>query len=364
MPAAGAGHGISAGGAGGADPLRAHPVRRHHGRKAARRNRQTMPNRILLCRRLHPAGQALLDARSDLDIVTLHDPPVEQFHQHLSSADAVLCWLEKVDQAALAVAPRLKVVSRYGVGFDTVDISACTARDIPVMVTNGANDLSVAEHAMMLMLAVARRGLDHHRHVAAGGWWDGPDPRMVDLAGRRVLVVGYGRIGSRVASYCRAFRMEVMVMDPGFHPARIAADGFTPVRDLHEGLRQADVVTLHCPLSPATRHLMDEAAFAALKPGAILVNTARGPIVSQAALVAALRGGRLQGAGLDVLEVEPSDASNPLFALPNVVVSPHNAASTEEGLARMARQAAQNILDVLDGRRDPAFMVNAEIARA
>jgi D-3-phosphoglycerate dehydrogenase len=321
-----------------------------------------MPHRILLCRSLHPAGMAVLQSRSGLDIVALHDPPVEQFHQHLSSADAVLCWLEQVDRAALDAAPRLKVVSRYGVGFDTVDIPACTKRDIPVMVVNGTNDLSVAEHAMMLMLTVARRAVEHDRHVKQGGWWSSPDPGMVDLAGRSVLVVGYGRIGSRVANYCRAFHMKVMVMDPGFHPARIAADGFIPVRDLHAGLAQADVVTLHCPLSPATHHLMDEAAFAALKPGAILVNTARGPIVSQPALVSALHSGRLHGAGLDVLEGEPSDASNPLFALPNLVVSPHNAASTEEGLARMARQAAQNILDVLDGKRDPAFMVNTELA--
>jgi len=322
-----------------------------------------MPHRILLCRTLHPAGQALLDARDDLDIVALHDPPVEEFHQNLSSADAVLAWLETVDQAALAVAPRLKVVSRYGVGYDTVDIAACTARDIPVMVVNGTNDLSVAEHAMMLMLAVARRAVDGDALIKRGGWWAAGGPGMVDLAGRNVLVVGYGRIGSRVAGYCRAFHMRVSVMDPGFHPARIAADGFTPVRDFHAGLAAADVVTFHCPLSPETRHMMDAAAFAALKPGAILVNTARGPLVSQAALVEALRAGRLQGAGLDVLEIEPSDATNPLFAFPNVVTSPHNAASTEEGLARMARQAAQNILDVLDGKRDAAFMVNREIAR-
>ena len=321
-----------------------------------------MPHRILLGRTLHPAGMAVLQARAaELDILALHDPPVEEFHQHLSSADALLLWLNRVDQAALDAAPRLKVVSRLGVGFDTVDIPACSARRIPVMVVNGTNDLSVAEHAMMLMLAVARRALEHDRTVKGGGWWSSPDPGMVDLAGRSVLVLGYGRIGSRVANYCRAFQMKVMVMDPGFHPARIAADGFTPVRDLHAGLAQADVVTVHCPLSPVTHHLMDEAAFAALKPGAILVNTARGPIVSQAALAGALQAGRLLGAGLDVLEVEPSDAANPLYSFPNVIVSPHNAASTEEGLARMARQAAQNILDALDGRPDPAMMVNPEI---
>lgn len=322
-----------------------------------------MPHRILLGRPLHPAGMAVLRERGEaLDIVTLNDAPVEEFHQNLSSADAVLLWLEKLDQAALDVAKRLKVVARLGVGYDTVDIPGCSARGIPVMVVNGTNDLSVAEHAMMLMLGLARRVVDCDRHVKQGGWWDRPDAGIVELAGRSVLVLGYGRIGARVAAYCRAFHMRVMVMDPAFHPARIAADGYLPVRDLHQGLAQADVVTVHTPLTPATRHLMDDAAFAALKPGAILVNTARGPVVSQEALVRALQAGRLFGAGLDVLEVEPSDATNPLFALPNVIVSPHNAGSPEEGMARMARQAARNILDALDGRPDPAMMVNPEIA--
>lgn len=324
-----------------------------------------MPHRILLGRPLHPAGMAVLRERGDaLDIVTLDDAPVEEFHQNLSSADAVLLWLERMDQAALAVAQRLKVVARLGVGYDTVDIPGCSARGIPVMVVNGTNDLSVAEHAMMLMLGLARRVVDCDRHVKQGGWWDRPDAGIVELAGRSVLVLGYGRIGARVAAYCRAFHMRVMVMDPAFHPARIAADGYLPVRDLHAGLAQADVVTVHTPLTPATRHLMDDAAFAALKPGGILVNTARGPVVSQDALVRALQAGRLFGAGLDVLEVEPSDATNPLFALPNVIVSPHNAGSPEEGMARMARQAARNILDALDGRPDPAMMVNPEILQA
>ncbi len=321
-----------------------------------------MAHRVLLCRQIHPAGMAVLNARPDLDVVVLNDPDEAQLHQHLSTAHAVLPWLERIDAAALAVAPHLKVVSRHGVGYDTVDIPACTARGIPVMVVNGTNDLSVAEHAMMLMLAVARRALDAHQHLKAGGWWFPEGPGMLDLAGRSVLVVGFGRIGSRVANYCRAFHMRVMVQDPAFHPARIAADGFTPVRDFQAALAEADVVTLHCPLSPATQYMMDAAAFAALKPGAILINTARGPLVHQGALVAALQSGKLHGAGLDVLEVEPSDASNPLYALPNVIVSPHNAASTEQGLARMARQAAQNILDALDGKPDPALMVNPQLA--
>jgi D-3-phosphoglycerate dehydrogenase len=319
--------------------------------------------RVVLGRKLPEAGMSLFAARPDVEVVQLADPNVAEWHAAIANAHATLCWLERMDRPALAAAPHLRVVSRIGVGYDTVDIAACTERNIPVMVANGSNDLSVAEHAMMLLLAVARRAVDIDQHVKAGGWWPPGGLRMVDLAGRRALVVGYGRIGTRVAQYLKAFKLDVAVMDPGFSPQRIAADGFRPARDFHAALSEADVVTLHCPLSPATHHLMDETAFAALKPGAILVNTARGPVVKQSALVTALESGRLMGAGLDVLEVEPATPGNPLLSLPNVVISPHSAASTEEGLNRMASFAAQNILDALDGRPDPSMMVNPEILR-
>lgn len=322
-----------------------------------------MTHRVLLCRDLHPAGRALLEARPDIALDTRHDPPPAEFHAALREADAVLCWLERVDQAALDAAPRLRAVSRYGVGFDTVDVAACTARGVAVLVANGSNDLSVAEHAMMLILALAKRAGQFDARVKGGGWWPeelgkGGPLAMADLHGRTALVVGYGRIGTRVARYCQAFGMRVMVLDPAFTPARLAADGMVPARSLHDALAEADVVTLHCPLRPDTRHLIGAAALAAMKPGAILVNTARGPVVDEAALVPALRSGKLMGFGADVLEQEPARPGHPLFALPNVILSPHLAASTEEGLARMARIAAQNILDALDGRPDPTMMVN------
>ncbi len=320
------------------------------------------PFQVLLCRALHPAGMALLDARPDIACTILHDPPVAQFHAALATADATLCWLERVDQAALDAAPKLRCVSRYGVGFDTVDVPACTARQVAVMVANGSNDLSVAEHALMLILAIARRAAQHDRHIKGGGWWPPGGPGMVDIAGKNLLVIGYGRIGSRLARFGAALGMKVSVLDPPWRPSRLAAEGFVPARDLHAALATADVVSLHCPLRPDTHHLMNAAAFAALKPGAILVNTARGPVVDEVALLAALNAGRLHGFGADVLETEPPQAHNPLFAHPNVLLSPHNAASTEEGLARMARMAAQNIIDCLDGRPDPAMMVNPELA--
>jgi D-3-phosphoglycerate dehydrogenase len=319
--------------------------------------------KVVLGRKLPEAGMAVFAARPDVELVVLDNPGVADWHAAIRDADGTLCWLERMDPAAVAAAPRLRVVSRIGVGYDTVDVPACTARGIAVMVANGSNDLSVAEHALMLLLAVARRAVDIDQHVKHGGWWPEGGLRMVDLAGRRALVVGYGRIGTRVARYLKAFHMDVAVLDPFYSPHRIVADGFRAARDLHAALAEADVVTLHCPLSPATHHLMDQAAFAAMKPGGILVNTARGPVVSQAALAEALRSGHLMGAGLDVLEVEPAAAGNPLLSLPNVVISPHSAASTAEGMDRMARISAQNILDVLDGRADPSMMVNPEILR-
>jgi D-3-phosphoglycerate dehydrogenase len=319
--------------------------------------------KVVLGRKLPEAGMAVFAARPDVDLVVLDNPDVAAWHAAIRDADGTLCWLERMDRAAVAAAPRLRVVSRIGVGYDTVEVPACTERGIAVMVANGSNDLSVAEHALMLLLAVARRAVDIDQHVKGGGWWPPGGLGMVDLAGRRALVVGYGRIGTRVARYLKAFHMDVAVLDPFYSPHRIVADGFRAARDLHAALAEADVVSLHCPLSPATHHLMDQAAFAAMKPGGILVNTARGPVVSQAALVEALRSGHLMGAGLDVLEVEPAAPGNPLLSLPNVVISPHSAASTAEGMDRMARISAQNILDVLDGRADPSMMVNPEILR-
>ncbi|MDW8356279.1 MAG: NAD(P)-dependent oxidoreductase, partial [Bryobacterales bacterium] len=172
-------------------------------------------------------------------------------------------------------------VARYGVGFDTVDVAACTERGLPVTVVNGANDLGVAEHTMALMLAVARRLTQYDAMVRRGEWRSTDGPAIGELAGRTVLVIGYPT-------------------------PRIAADGHLPAPDWRAALAEADVVTLHCPLNEATRHLIDADAFARMKPGVWLINTARGPVVDEPALVAALRSGKVAAAGLDVLSVEPA----------------------------------------------------------
>jgi D-3-phosphoglycerate dehydrogenase len=309
---------------------------------------------------------ALLEARDDIELKVLtkefRGPPLQkELAENIADADGIMVGLEKVGPDLLALAPRLRVISRFGVGFDTLDIPACTRKGVLVGVVNGANDLSVAEHAMMLMLAVARRTVEYDASVRAGTWMIQHGRRMHELSERSVLVVGYGRIGTRVARLCTAFGMKVMVHDPFFPTPRIAADGHTPAPGLIEALGQADVVTLHCPLDGTTRGMVDAAFLKRMKPTAWLINTARGGLVDEAALAAALADGTIEAAGLDVLVTEPPAPDHALFKLPNVVLSPHNAAAPLECYAKMSRRAALNLIEFLDGRLDPGYCVNPEV---
>lgn len=315
---------------------------------------------IVLCRPLHASGMALLEARHDVTLRQLARPSAAELAAAVPGASAVVVGLEKVDDALLDRAPGLKIVSRFGVGYDTVDIAACTRRGVVVGVTNGGNDLAVAEHTMMLLLAVARRTIEMDASVRAGSWMIREGRPMGELAGRTVLVVGYGRIGTRVARFCSAFGMRVMVCDPAFPVPRIAADGYVPVTDIAEALPQVDVLTLHCPLSETTYHLINREMLGLMKPTAWLINAARGPLVDEAALVDALRDGRLEAAGLDVQVREPPDPANPLLTLRNVVLSPHNAAAPIECYEKMSIRAAKNMLEAFDGVLDPGFVVNPE----
>ena len=323
---------------------------------------------VVLCRALHPTAMAMLEARRDVSLRVLtqdfRGPPLEkELAASILDADGVMVGLERVTTELLEAAPRLRVVSRFGVGFDTLDIPACTRRGVVVGVVNGANDLSVAEHTIMLMLAVARRTLEMDASVRAGTWMVQSGRRMHELAERTVLVIGYGRIGTRVARLCDAFGMKVMVHDPAFPTPRIAADGYIPAPDLMEAVPEADVVTLHCPLTETTRHMVGRAFLSQMRPTAWLINTARGGVMDEMAVADALASGTIEAAGLDVLVREPPDPAHPLFKLPNVVLAPHNAAAPLECYAKMSRRAVQNLLDTFDGTIDPGYTVNPEVLK-
>jgi D-3-phosphoglycerate dehydrogenase len=323
-------------------------------------------HKLVFCRALHPTAMAMLEARRDVELTLLttefRGPPLQrELAEHIGDADGIMVGLERVDAELLALAPKLRVISRFGVGFDTLDIAGCTKKGVLVGVVNGANDLSVAEHAMMLMLTVARRTLEMDASVRAGTWMVQSGRRMHELSERSVLVVGYGRIGTRVAKLCSAFGMKVMVHDPAFPTPRIAADGHIPAPDLMAAVAEADVVTLHLPLYEQTRGMVNAEFLARMQPTSWLINTARGGLVDEAALADALSRGVIEAAGVDVLVREPPSADNALFALPNVVLSPHNAAAPLECFAKMSRRAVANLLDFIDGKIDPGYTVNPEV---
>lgn len=319
-----------------------------------------MPH-ILMLRPLHPDAVALFKARPDITFEVLEPVDPKLLEERIAAADAISVRTTAIPASLIARGNRLRTVARHGVGYDAVDVAALTARKIPLTITSGANAVSVAEHALALMLAVAKRITDLDATLKGGTWGQLAGRPMVELSGRSVLVIGHGRIGSRVAKLCAAFGMRVLVSDPHVAQGAITAAGHTPVADLDAALAQADVVSIHVPKTAETTDLIDARRLAKLPAHAILVNTARGGIVNEPALIAALREAKLLGAGLDVFETEPAARDNPLFRLSNVVVSAHLAAATQEGIRRMGMQCAQNILDVLDGRPDPEMVVNREV---
>lgn len=318
---------------------------------------------VLLTEAVDEVGLALLRARPGIRLVVSPPGGREGLAEAAREACAIGVRTARLDAALLSGATRLRVVAKHGVGTDNIDIPHLTGRGIPVTNTPDANAVSVAEHAMMLMLATARRVVDLDRAVKAGDWAARTRHPAVELAGRRVLVVGVGRIGRRVAALCRAFGMAVTGYDPEVTGALAEELGIRLAPDLDCALSDADIVTLHVPLSAATRRLFDAERIGRLRPGAILINCARGGVVDEDALAAALAEGRVAAAGFDVLDSEPPRPDDMLLRARNVVLTPHSAALTLEAGRAMAAAMARNILDGIDGRLDPAVVVNArEIA--
>ncbi len=282
------------------------------------------------------------------------DPAPATLPALLDGMDAWILGSTDVGHALLAAHPRLLLLSRRGVGFEQIDVAAAAALNRVVTIAAGGNGPSVADHALGLMLAVGKQLALLTAQMRAGDW----SYRVgTELHEKTVGIVGLGRIGRLVARRLRGFDVTILATDVVEDPAFAAAHGVRYV-DLPTLLRDSDVVTLHAPLTPDTRMMIGPAALAAMRPGAILVNTARGGLVDEAALAEALRSGRLAGAGLDVFwaEKDPAHdaAASALVALPNVVATPHTAAATREGLARTNMIAARTVITVMEGGVPPA----------
>jgi D-3-phosphoglycerate dehydrogenase len=269
----------------------------------------------------------------------------QELRDSLADVDGVIAGLDRFDAECIAGAGRLRVIARYGVGTDNVDLAAAAARGIVVTNTPGANSDAVAELALGMMLALARRIAEGDRLTRAGEWSSLPG---IQLAGRVVGILGLGQVGSRLARRAEALGCEVVGHDPALSEEQARACG-ARLASQAEVIRSADFLSIHVPATPETRGLVDAALLAGMKPGAFLVNTARGELVVEEDLLAALASGRLAGAALDELSEVPPGRDHPLLARPDVIVTPHIGAHTAEAAAAMGRSALDDLLAVLSG---------------
>jgi D-3-phosphoglycerate dehydrogenase / 2-oxoglutarate reductase len=317
--------------------------------------------KVLVIQPFHEEGMKLLEARADVACEVV-DGALEELAQKIMDADGVTIRTSPLTGAVIDRAERLKVVSRHGVGYDNIDVAALTRRGIPLAIAADANATAVAEHTLYFMLALAKQGLRYDRATRAGQWAVRNSLDAVDLMGRRVLVMGFGRIGREVARRCAAFGMQVMVYDPYVQANVIEAAGdYRSVPDFQAALPQTDVLTVHMPLGADSRSLIGSAELDALPAHAFVINAARGGIVDEAALHDALTSNQIAGAALDVFDQEPPPDDHPLFALDHVILSPHSAGLSKEAAIRMAISTARNVLAGIDGQLDPSMVVNREV---
>ncbi len=317
--------------------------------------------KVLVIQHIARPALDLLAARDDIEFQVLTDTSAASIAAHVGDVDAITIRDAPLPAKALAEARKLKIISRHGVGYDNVPLAFCTERKIPVTIIGDVNAVSVAEHTLFLMLAVAKNGAVFDRAVRAGDFGVRSRKTTVELRGKTLLLVGYGRIGQEFAARARPLGLAITAFDPFVDRTRFAEVRFYD--SLHEALKQADVVSLHVPLAEKTRNLIDARALECMKPGSILLNAARGGLIDEAALIVALETGRLHGVGLDVFSREPLPVDDPLLAREDIVFSPHCAALTAECLVDMGKATVRNVLAAFDGTLDPALVVNRAVLR-
>ncbi|MGE0225637.1 MAG: hydroxyacid dehydrogenase [Acetobacteraceae bacterium] len=312
----------------------------------------------------------ILAARPDIQVDKLvNDSPEDEAERVLSQAHAYQIGSSRQELAMayqgyaplLRRCPNLVVLSTNGAGFDTVNLADATAAGIAVVNQAGGNKEGVAEHVMAMMLALSKRIMLTDHAMRRGSDYNRRDFMGDDVLGRTIGIIGLGHVGSRVAELCRGlFQMRVIAFDPYLSSAQIAAKGAEKAGTLEEMLRQADYVSINCPHTAETRGMMGAAQFAAMQPHAYFITTARGGIHDEDALAKALTAKQIAGAGLDVWEEEPPPSDHPLLQFDNVLVSPHTAGITRQSRHNIAKIAAEQMLDILDGKRPPRLL-NPEV---
>jgi glyoxylate reductase len=321
--------------------------------------------KVLATRPLFPAAQQILNASCEVDYWTRAERiSKEELFRRVKDQEGLVCLLtEKVDEELLAAAPKLRIAANVAVGYDNITVADCTKRGVAATNTPGVLDETTADFAWTLLMAVARR-LGEGEALARSGEWKGWDLDQLvgaDVWGKTLGLVGFGRIGRAVARRAAGFQMKVIYYDSVRVPLDVERGFHAEYRDLSALLGEADFVSVHVPLLPETRGLFNAKTFAQMKPTSFLINTSRGPVVDEAALVQALESKKIAGAALDVYEKEPLIPTG--LKRPNVVLAPHIASASLETRTKMACMAAQNVVALFKGQR-PANILNPEVLKA
>ena len=313
---------------------------------------------------LFDAAREILKDNCEVEYWTRPErPPRDEVLRRVKDKEALICLLtEKVNEELLQAAPKLRIAANVAVGFDNIDVAACTKRGVVATNTPGVLDETTADFAWTLLMAVARRLGEGEALTRSGNWtgWDLDQLVGTDVWGKTLGLVGFGRIGRAVAQRANGFRMRVIYTDAVRAPAEVENELHAEFMEMNALLEEADFISVHVPLLPETRGLFDASKFRRMRPTAFLINTARGPVVDEAALVAALENKKIAGAALDVYEKEP--LIPPGLKRPNVVLAPHIASASLETRTKMACMAAENVI-ALFGERRPENALNPEVLK-
>ena len=298
-----------------------------------------------------PEGLQMLDGVADVYVADNQDP--NNYLDEMKDADALIVRIAKCDGHAIENSPNLKVIGRTGVGYDSVDVKTATAHGIPVVITPGANNRSVAEHAVAMMFALSKNLVEAQQEMCKGNWEIRGAKKAFELEGKTIGILGLGGIGRETAKICEGCGMKVAAYDPFLSKEQVEGYGAVYYENYEDLLKVSDVVSIHVPLTDETKNMISKKQLTEMKKTALIINCSRGGIINETDLVEALKAGEIAGAGTDVFCSEPPKADDPLLNCPNLIVSPHSAAQTREAVIKMAQMCVKGCLAVAEGKKWP-----------
>ena len=314
--------------------------------------------KVLVVQGLHEQGLEMLKQRSDIEFKVLLSDDENEILEAAKDVNGITVRTAQITEKIINSSKNLQVISRHGVGYDSINLKSLNNKKIPLTIAAHSNMISVSEQAMFFLLALNKNVFYYDDFTRKGDWTNRWDIKAWDLAGKNIMVIGYGRIGSNFVKRALAFDMNVYVYDPYVDHKKVKNSGAIVIENFKDNLSKMDAITLHCPKNEETTNLFTKNEFQKMKKDAFIINCARGGILNEEDLYEALLNEKIAGAGLDVFDIEPTPSSNPLFKLKNVILSPHIAGVTVESTVRMATETVQNVLDVFDNKINQSVVVN------